>query len=553
MKKIALLLTLIFSLSASASHLITGYMYYDHVSSSGNQVTYDVYLDLYGDATGISMPMSTTIYHKELNSSGASTSITANQFGSSVAISGNCGSTYAVNVYTYKTTLTLPKNKAYNFAFSSCCRPGSISNIANPSSQGSYIGMILVTGKADVRPYNNSVHFQPNVNTVFSGTTAAFEICSPDPDADSLGFAIVTPKNGTAASLTPSNITYATGFSNASPLGTGNTVSIDTANRMLVVNSSTQQNAVVNIRIIEYSKDTVGTYKIMSVIYKEMIINVVTPSSGMQNSPISFTGASGGFALDTLLITTSNAVYPYQSNFDSTQLILLDPNGAPSNFIIGSTNLNNSYDSFKLHLSDSLSPGLWTLISSMNLDSLAVSGLCNAMLLDTISFFVAPPSPVILGPTDSIYGNVATYTILNTQYLDSASYFLTNGTVNSYQPNFSSFDITWTPTLGSSGDFTFIGYSNGIGDTATISVTVYGIGIPEQTQAILLYPNPTEQFLHIHGYTATATYEIFAMDGQLLQQGPLNSIINIIDLSKGAYVLSIQSKSTRSSHVFYKK
>ena len=40
-------LALALSFSLSASHLITGYMYYDYVSTNGNQITYDVYLDLY--------------------------------------------------------------------------------------------------------------------------------------------------------------------------------------------------------------------------------------------------------------------------------------------------------------------------------------------------------------------------------------------------------------------------------------------------------------------------------------------------------------------------
>ena len=144
--------------------------------------------------------------------------------------------------------------------------------------------MILVTGKADVRPFNNSIDFQPEVNTAYVGSTAAFEICSTDPDNDSLGFAIIPPKGGTASSLTSSNLTYATGYTNANPLGTGSSVSIDTNNRMLVVNSNIQQNAVVNVRIVEYAKDTTGTYKIMSVIFKEMIIKAQVTSLKKSNS-----------------------------------------------------------------------------------------------------------------------------------------------------------------------------------------------------------------------------------------------------------------------------
>ena len=71
MRTLLATLAITLSLSLSASHLITGYMYYDYVSTSGNQITYDVHLDLYGDATGISMPTSATIYYNELNGTGA--------------------------------------------------------------------------------------------------------------------------------------------------------------------------------------------------------------------------------------------------------------------------------------------------------------------------------------------------------------------------------------------------------------------------------------------------------------------------------------------------
>jgi len=106
MRNLITLLSIVLSFSLSASHLITGYMYYDYVSTNGNQITYDVYLDLYGDATGISMPTSAGIYYSELNGTGDAQSVSASQVGSSTAISGNCGSSYSVNVYTYKTTVT---------------------------------------------------------------------------------------------------------------------------------------------------------------------------------------------------------------------------------------------------------------------------------------------------------------------------------------------------------------------------------------------------------------------------------------------------------------
>jgi len=545
-------LALALSFSLSASHLITGYMYYDYVSTNGNQITYDVYLDLYGDATGISMPATAGIYYKELNGTAAAQSVSASQFGSSTAISGNCGSSYSVNVYTYKTTITLTKNKSYSFAFSSCCRPPTIANIANPSSQGSYIGMILVTGKADVRPYNNSVDFQPEVNTAYVGSTAAYEICSADPDNDSLGFAIVPPKGGAASSLTSSNLTYATGYTNAKPLGTGSSVSIDTNNRMLVVNSNIQQNAVVNVRIVEYAKDTTGTYKIMSVIFKEMIINVIASSSTPPSS-IEFSGAAGNYASDTITVTTSQPIYPHQANFDSTQLILVDPNGLSTNYVLGFSSLTATYNAFIFSLSDSLSPGLWTLIGALNTDSMALRGSCNKPLIDTINFFVTPPPPVLVGPSDSIYAPAnTTYTMTNYQYVDSISYALSNATLISSAPDFSSFEIQWGPTNGPAA-FTVYAYNGGIADTAAIDVTIHGIGINELDGSVVLYPNPAEDVIYLSGVPVHTTFELRNNTGQLLRTGTAEDRIDLRTLPSGTLLLTLKNQRTVKQYKLVKR
>ena len=545
-------LALALSFSLSASHLITGYMYYDYVSTNGNQITYDVYLDLYGDAAGISMPATAGIYYKELNGTAAAQSVSASQFGSSTAISGNCGSSYSVNVYTYKTTITLTKNKSYSFAFSSCCRPPNISNILNPSSQGSYIGMILVTGKADVRPFNNSIDFQPEVNTAYVGSTAAFKICSTDPDNDSLGFAIVPPKGGTASSLTSSNLTYATGYTNANPLGTGSSVSIDTNNRMLVVNSNIQQNAVVNVRIVEYAKDTTGTYKIMSVIFKEMIINVIASSSTPPSS-IEFSGAAGNYASDTITVTTSQPIYPHQANFDSTQLILVDPNGLSTNYVLGFSSLTATYNAFIFSLSDSLSPGLWTLIGALNTDSMALRGSCNKPLIDTINFFVTPPPPVLVGPSDSIYAPAnTTYTMTNYQYVDSISYALSNATLISSAPDFSSFEIQWGPTNGPAA-FTVYAYNGGIADTAAIDVTIHGIGINELDGSVVLYPNPAEDVIYLSGVPVHTTFELRNNTGQLLRTGTAEDRIDLRTLPSGTLLLTLKNQRTIKQYKLVKR
>ena len=253
MRSLLATLALTLSLSLSASHLITGHFSFEHVSTGTTTSVYKVSLVLYRDVTGIAMPTSVTVYYKTLGPNGATSSVGLGQ-SSSGALTGNCGSTYGIEAYTYSANVTVDNNTGYTFAYSTCCRPYAITNIANASSQSVYLSGVLVNGKPAIRSYNNSPEIQPGIATAYANTTYPFEICSADADGDSLSFQIVAVKSGASSSLSATNIAYATGYSNAAPLGSGSSVSIDTANRMLVINSNTVQNAVVNVKIVEWAQ-----------------------------------------------------------------------------------------------------------------------------------------------------------------------------------------------------------------------------------------------------------------------------------------------------------
>ena len=294
MRTLLATLAITLSLSLSASHLITGHFSFEHVSTGTTTSVYKVSLVLYRDVTGIAMPTSVTVYYKTLGPNGATSSVGLGQ-SSSGALTGNCGSTYGIDAYTYSANVTVDNNTGYTFAYSTCCRPSAITNIANASSQSVYLSGVLVNGKPAIRSYNNSPEIQPGIATAYANTTYPFEICSADADGDSLSFQIVAVKSGASSSLSATNIAYATGYSNAAPLGGGSSVSIDTANRMLVINSNTVQNAVVNVKIVEWAQDTTNTYKIMGITEREILVNIVSPSAAPTPTLISATSASATF------------------------------------------------------------------------------------------------------------------------------------------------------------------------------------------------------------------------------------------------------------------
>jgi hypothetical protein len=498
------------------------------------------------------MPTSATVYYKTLGANGVTSTVSLGQ-ASNVALTGNCGSTYGIQAYTYSANLTVNNNTGYTFAYSTCCRPSAITNIANASSQSIYLSGVLVTGKPAIRSYNNSPEIVPSIATAYANTSYPFEICGADPEGDSLSFQIVTVKSGSAATFSATNIAYSTGYSNAAPLGSGSSVAIDTANRMLVIQSNTLQNAVVTVKITEWAQDTTNTYKIMGFTEREILVNIVSSASAPPQALIEATSASATFGESDIYLTTSDAVFPTTANFDSVQVQLFDAYGNTTNYVTGSSALSSSYDSFKLHTSDSIMPGPWTLIFGYSADSSAITGLCDSKLIDTLSFFVAPPSPILVGPSDSIYApSNTTYTLTNYQYADSVAYALSNASLISSAPDFNSFEVQWGPANGAAS-FTVYAYSGGIADTAAIDVTIYGIGIDELDGSVVLYPNPTEEFVYFRGVPAGTLFELRSITGELVLTGNAENRIDLRRIPSGVLMLTLRHDKERRTYKLIKQ
>ena len=198
-------------------------------------------------------------------------------------------------------------------------------------------------------------------------------------------------------------------------------------------------------------------------------------------------------------------------------------------------------------------PGPWTLIFGYSADSSALTGLCDSKLIDTISFFVAPPAPVLVGPSDSIYASANTaYTMTNYQYVDSISYALSNATLISSAPDFSSFEVQWGPANGAAS-FAIYAYNGGIADTAAIDVTIYGIGLDELDGSVVLYPNPTEDFIYLSGAPANTTFELRNSTGQLLRAGTLTERIDLRGVPSGTLLLTLKNQHTIKQYKLVKR
>ena len=286
---------------------------------------------------------------------------------------------------------------------------------------------------------------------------------------------------------------------------------------------------------------------------REILVNIVSSASAPQQTLIEATSASATFGESDIYLTTSDAVFPTSANFDSVQVQLFDAYGNTSNYVTGSSALSSSYDSFKLHTSDSIMPGPWTLIFGYSADSSAITGLCDSKLMDTLSFFVTPPSPILLGPSDSIYAPTnTTYTLTNYQFADSVAYALSNASLISSSPDFSSFEVQWGPANGAAS-FAVYAYNGGIADTAAIDVTIYGIGIDELDGSVVLYPNPTEEFVYIKGAPTGTLFELRTVTGELVLTGSVSDRIDLSGVPSGTLLLTLKNQHTINQYKLAKR
>jgi hypothetical protein len=546
MRKILIALVLLFGFQASASHLISGNFTYEFVSQSGNQRTYKINLYLFRDVTGVNLPSTASVYYKKVNQSTVS-SLSLTQ-ASVTTPTNTCNSTISYAVHKYSANVTLDAASVYDFAYSICCRPMTATNLSNPSSQSIYLTTRIVSSRPAGRQYNNSVEFDNRIMAAPLNTPSSFVLNYPDADGDSLSYQITNVKGGSANTLTPSSVAYATGYSNAVPLGPNGSLTIDASTGTMVAQSSVQQTAVVSIKVTEWDKDTTGTFKFMGITEKEFVFNFHNnASSNLANASVD--SASANFLSDTVYVSTSHPIYPNSANFDSVQVRLTDPMGTAA-YVLSAQPTDNSFKNFILQSSALLTPGTWSLVFDYNVDSVAFMGACNRALVDSTTFTVDAPIILIAAPADSIYGNdTLTYALQHSGYVDSVQWMVTNGSVEMAY-GIDSVQIAWGVSGNGTGELNAIAWTYGMSDTASISVTVYGIGITENELNVAAYPNPATDVLHVQG-GANLNYEITDYVGRTLLAGSVDDDkISVNKLRPGQYVLRLTDGQRATTILF---
>ena len=338
--------------TASATHLVGGEMYYDHLG--GND--YEVHLIIYRDCgptnsngTGFDLSAAIAVYEgtdlyasgtMDLNP-GAVTNIDL-QSGNPCAVlpSGVC-----IERAEYISTITLPPSaQTYTIVYQRCCRNPQVINLEDPVNTGftmfAEVPPVMTDDDIDTES-NSSPRFveQPQAY-VCQGEPFALNHLATDPDGDSLAFAIGDVFIGgsfTAPTpITPppppyDNVTWATGYGPFAPLGLGDedVLDIDPSNGILTASPTMVGKYVVGILVTEYRQNTSGVWVALGKVVRDFTIDVVPceillpdvvwpePCSGLDvgfdvlADEGTFSWAFGtGEAADTSDVQSPNHLYP---------------------------------------------------------------------------------------------------------------------------------------------------------------------------------------------------------------------------------------------------
>jgi gliding motility-associated-like protein len=284
LRRLLFVFLLLLSFASNASHIVGGEITYAYVSKASNgNVTYAVTLKLYMDCYTGNPSSIASDNTANLNVFDKGTGALMKSLSKNVSRTGPInvnGTTYkcikksdtaCVDMYTYVTNITLPKNTGgYIITFERCCRNSVTVNISNPGSTGA-------TYWTEIKPessigVNSSPVFKARppvylcLNTPFS-----FNHSATDADGDSLVYELYTPyygastnKNrpdfnnaGAGTPVLPSNsrvISWLSPYSVGNEMGGNPILEIDPETGWLTVTPNFAGQYVVGIKVLEYRK-----------------------------------------------------------------------------------------------------------------------------------------------------------------------------------------------------------------------------------------------------------------------------------------------------------
>lgn len=266
-----ILLLTYFSVSAFATHILGATISYKYISSTTNDVTYRVTLDMYRDCRGgvsstvqFAPEINIGIYHNTANKVKYKTEKIKILSKRIVNISGCYSANFCVEQGFYEKIITFDKSSVgYYLVHEVCCR-NELTNVKNnggiPENGYTFLCLIPPTSITNNSPVFN---FLP---TIVYGINKTNEDSwgANDTDGDSLVYTIATPYKGGNPSMVewepPAkmvdlvSVDYVSGYSFSKPFGSSGNISIDPVTGQFSFSNTTTGSYAYCVEIMEYRK-----------------------------------------------------------------------------------------------------------------------------------------------------------------------------------------------------------------------------------------------------------------------------------------------------------
>jgi hypothetical protein len=231
---------------AEASHVMGSDLTYTCIGPNQYRIT----LRVFRDCNGISMPSAFAVSYAGCGNSGSvnlnisSTSDITPLCPSQTSQCSGGSSPIGVEQYVYQGVITLPSGcSSWELSTSTCCRNDALTNVSGPGSNEFYVTTMLNNA---ITPCNSSPVFaSPPAPFSCINQPVVYQQLATDPDGDNLVYSLVNCRQ--SAGL---NVSYASGFSGASPLTTPVTINPTTGE--MTFTPTAIQVAAICVRVEEY-------------------------------------------------------------------------------------------------------------------------------------------------------------------------------------------------------------------------------------------------------------------------------------------------------------
>lgn len=270
MRIFTLLILLLFSIAANATHLLGGYMSYRYISGTTYEVTLTLYRDCnsatpYDGTPGATMDAVVGVFQGNsnvlVNTLNLSNPVITTLLPDSTepcSIPPNV--CREIGVYT--TTVTLPSSASYTFTHERCCMPGNITNALDPGSQGSVFSLTIP---------GTAINTSPAINIPLQKYAHLFDTLTisnwaHDAEADSLSYSLYTPLSAGDPAFPAPNPPYGppyapivwanTSYNELSQLGNASLLTIDSQTGTITAVPRWSGIYMVGIKVSEWRNGT---------------------------------------------------------------------------------------------------------------------------------------------------------------------------------------------------------------------------------------------------------------------------------------------------------